>query len=278
MGAKEINTEDRYFEIEDSRCHARISGAGPALVLIHGLGGPLMWQRVTGPLSAHFRVVTIDLPGFGNSDDSGHHHSTADHADFVFHCVDKLNCEAINLCGISYGGQVAATLASRHPEIVGKLILIASTGLMDQPLIFRSELLWGTSKMIIKNTFLRSEMLMCRMGTRSFYYIRNRPTDLCARFYEQLRSDGSRNAWLNALFNIFSEKEGLNISLQSINTPTLVVWGQNDDTVPLHFAEEFHRAIAGSGLIQYEECGHSVPLEKPEELTSDILRFCKCAD
>jgi pimeloyl-ACP methyl ester carboxylesterase len=116
------------------------------------------------------------------------------------------------------------------------------------------------------------------MGTRSFYYIHNRPTDLCARFYTQLCNDGSRNAWLDALFNIFSEKEGLNESLHSINMPTLVVWGKNDETVPPQFAEEFHRAIAGSELIYYDECGHSVPLEKPEELTSDILRFCKCAD
>jgi pimeloyl-ACP methyl ester carboxylesterase len=277
MVTQEINSEDRHLDVDGIRSHVRISGAGPTLVLIHGLGGPLMWQKVMEPLSAHFQVITIDLPGFGDSASPGRHFSTSDHADFVSHCLNRLNCESINLCGISYGGQIAAMLASRHRTIVKKLILIASTGLMEQPLMFRNELLWATLKAIIKNTFLRSEALMCKMGTRSFYYIHNRPIDLCARFFAQLHSNGRRDAWLDSFFNVFSEKETIAGILPLINAPTLIVWGENDDTVSPEFAEEFHRAIIGSSLVRYKECGHSVPLEKPEELVGDIIKFCNCA-
>jgi pimeloyl-ACP methyl ester carboxylesterase len=276
MGTQEIDTGDRYFNIYGLRCHARISGAGPPLVLIHGLGGPLMWQRISDLLAEYFQVIVIDLPGFGDSDSPEGNCSTEKNADFIIQCIEQLRCGRVNVCGISFGGQIAATMASGHRANVDKLILIASTGLMDQPLLLRNEILWATSKKIIKNTFLRSEMLMCRMGARSFYYIHNRPTDLCSQFFIQLCRNGNREAWLNALHNAFSEKQAFLRSLSSIDTPTLIIWGENDDTVSSHFAEEFHSAIVGSDVIRYGECGHSVPLEKPEELTGDIVKFCKC--
>jgi pimeloyl-ACP methyl ester carboxylesterase len=118
---------------------------------------------------------------------------------------------------------------------------------------------------------------MCKMGTRSFYYIHNRPIDLCTRFFAQLQSNGQRDAWLDSFFNVFSEKETITGILPLINMPTLIVWGENDDTVPPELAEEFQRAIIGSNVVRYKECGHSVPLEKPEELVGDIIKFCNCA-
>src|SRR5437879_5313082 len=63
-----VSLTDRYVRIGGLKVHLHEGGRGTSLLLIHGLGGPLMWQRVLVPLSKRFRVMAVDLPGFGDSD------------------------------------------------------------------------------------------------------------------------------------------------------------------------------------------------------------------
>src|SRR2546426_10603487 len=63
-----VSFTDRYVRTGGLKVHLLEGGMGTPLLLIHGFGGPLMWQRVLGPLSKRFRVMAVDLPGFGDSD------------------------------------------------------------------------------------------------------------------------------------------------------------------------------------------------------------------
>ncbi|MFI5251403.1 MAG: alpha/beta fold hydrolase [Bacteroidota bacterium] len=276
MGTQEITSEDRFIDIDGIRTHLRIKGTGQPLVLVHGLGGPLMWQKIFDPLARHFQVVILDLPGYGDSNPPQKNFSTDDYAGFLYRCIGELNLKKIHLCGISYGGHISATFAAHHGNIIDSLILIGSTGLMPRPFFLLNNFLLAPSIFFIDHIILRSELIMCRMGARSFYNIGNRPSDLCHQFFIQLSKDGRRKIWLNSLQNIFSDQLKFRKILAALRVRTLIVWGENDMTASHEYAEEFHRLIAGSTIITYGKCGHSVPLEYPEELCTDILNFINC--
>ena len=114
---------------------------------------------------------------------------------------------------------------------------------------------------------------MCRMGARSFFDISNRPAGLCHEFYIQLSAAGKREAWVRCLNNAYAERKNIEQYARELKVPALLVWGEDDRTVRVKHARAFHRRIAGSVMVTYAECAHSVPLEKPELLCNDIVEF-----
>src|SRR5579862_6255020 len=171
--------QNHFLQISGIRTHISRLGAGKPLVLVHGLGGPLMWQRVVVPLAQSFDIITIDLPGFGESDSPTHNFSTQEYADFLLATLDRLDIPKATLAGISYGGQICAHFAYKYPVRTERLVLIASTGLMRERFVFKSDVLWFALSKLISATALRSERFLCRSARRSFYNIESRPSDLC---------------------------------------------------------------------------------------------------
>jgi pyruvate dehydrogenase E2 component (dihydrolipoamide acetyltransferase) len=102
-------------------------GDGPPLVLLHGVAtNRLIWRHVTGPLSAHRRVIAVDVPGFGASAPAGPGFALDAVADRL---VERLALDAFDLVGHSLGGAVAVAVAARHPGTVRRLVLVAPAGL-----------------------------------------------------------------------------------------------------------------------------------------------------
>lgn len=271
----EVEIENRFLKIDGIRSHVQIAGTGPDFVLVHGLGGPLMWQKVIEPLAQNFRVIVIDLPGFGDSDPPEKSLSAIEHADFLSRCLVELGCERVNLCGISYGGQVAALCAIRHPAGMKNLVLLCSTGLINPPMFLQSNFVWRITRGVLRNTVLRSEYFLCRLGARSFYNRMARPDDLCSKFFTQLSRIGGRETWLDTFRNSFSGENELRSCIAHLQISTLIIWGENDITVPIKYAKEFRRHIPHSKLIKYEKCAHSIPLETPERFCKDVVEFLK---
>lgn len=268
-----MNVDRHFIIIEGVRTHVAESGSGTPLVLIHGLGGPLMWQRVIEPLASHFHVIVIDLPGWGESDCPPFPYSTGMYADFLVQLLDHLNVQKALLAGISYGGQIAATIAGKNPGRAERLVLICCTGLSTESLLFRSKSIWPIFSSVARYTALRNQSLMCILGRRSFHDIRSRPPDLCHEFFRQLSGAGKREAWLNGLRNVYFPDDTFPADLAHIRVPTLIIWGKNDRTVPMDAAAQFHRNITNSTLKLFPECGHSVPLERPKELLDAVVEF-----
>ncbi len=269
-----MNGQHHFLSIDNCKIHVEEVGEGKPLLLIHGLGGSLMFQRVIEPLSKHFRVLVLDLPGFGDSESSGKSFSTNDHAEFVAQVLQHFSFDKTILVGISYGGQVAATFASNYPECVERLALVCSTGLVQTSFIISNKLLWKVFSFLVKQFVLTNQTLLCKLGSRSFYDIASRPKDLCKKFFEQLSKPGHREAWLNCFYNVFTGGEEFNQRLKEVQTPTLILWGENDITVKPEFGKEFQRLIPNSSFQIFSECVHSVPLEKPEEFVEAVIAFC----
>lgn len=256
----------RFLTVDGIRTHILDAGSADPVVLVHGLGGPLMWQRVVPLLRTRHRIILIDLPGFGESDTPPRAYSPSDYVHHVVHCLDVLQISRADLAGISYGGQISAELAADFPDRVRRLFLMCSTGLMEEQILASNTALWKTFATLAKCTVLRSRRLMCRFGKRSFYSPASRPADLCGQFYRQLCRPGARDAWLNAFRSSFVGKGRFMELLRKISAPTLIVWGERDSTVSPRYAAMFHELIAGSSVLMLPECAHSIPLEKPEEL------------
>ncbi len=275
---EEVTSNGHFTVVEGIRTHVRRAGKGKTLILLHGLGGPLMWQRVETPLSRYFEVVIIDLPGYGLSWSPSKRYSTEDYVNFLRCFLDIEGIQtAIWIC-VSYGGQIAVNFAYRYPERVKKIVLISSTGLSPQAFLIARFPIWNILAGLLKFTVMQSRRVICFLSSLSFYDIRQRPAGLCEKFFEQLRLTGHRDAWLNMLRNICARDRMFSKRLLELQTPSLIIWGKHDRAIPLKFAYAFHRLLTGSQLEVFPECAHSVPLEKPTELCEAVMRFANNND
>ena len=277
MGWK-VKRAEHFLTVRGLRTHVVESGVGEPLVLVHGLSGPLMWQRVVEPLSDHFHVIVVDLPGWGDSECSRQRFSAKMYSDFLIQLLDILEVKKAILAGISYGGQISVEAAYQAPGRIEKLILICSTGLSGRNRLLENDISWWIISRTAKCTVLRSRSLMCLLARRSFYDTGTRPRDLCEQFSRQLSQIGKRDAWLNGLRNTLVPGVAFERELLQIRIPTLIIWGENDRTIPVGIAKRFEDSLPDSTLKVFSKCAHSVPLEKPEELCEAIIDFHMITD
>src|ERR1700687_58243 len=124
------NSEYSHFaEIDGVRVHYQEKGVGTPLVLIHGFtSSTYSWKDVFEPLSKNFRVIAVDLKGFGFSSKPDGDYTRRAQALLVAHLLDYLKIERTWLCGNSMGGEVSLNFALQNPQRVAGLILIDSGG------------------------------------------------------------------------------------------------------------------------------------------------------
>ena len=260
-----------------TRTRIESEGNGPPLILLHGLGGPLIWQRVSPLLAGSFRVITVHLPGFGESEGPVEPLTTEGAVSCVTALADLLGLENFSCCGTSWGGEVAARVAAAAPSRVSRLILVNSIGFdrasgrVMPPLLDRivASKMFGNAASLI----LRSERLACLIGRRSFHDPALRPPGYCRDVHRQIMYERHRKSLTGALRSIAAEPSRAASIVASRSLPVLVVAAANDAILT-------HRAapalLSGAPHARFElipGCGHSLPLEKPEALADLLRRF-----
>src|SRR5574341_1252115 len=119
----------RFADIDGVRVHYQEKGSGAPLVLIHGYtASTFVWKDVFEPLSEQFRVIAVDLKGFGFSGKPDGDYTRRAQGELVVRLLDHLKIDRAILCGNSMGGEVSLNAAARHPERVSALILVDSAG------------------------------------------------------------------------------------------------------------------------------------------------------
>lgn len=243
------------------------------MLLVHGLGGPAMWERVTPLLAAGHDVIVPHLPGFGESPPAGLPLSADDHALVLGRLLDEAGTGDVTVVGISYGGEIAAILAAllgaARPDRIRSLVLICPTGSRPHsPLLrtnfaqrmFRPFIRWALTRAWISDTLSR----------RSFFAISSRPQDLVRRYLDWLRQPGRADVLADTIGDVWSRGESLPGVVGRLMVPVRVVWGADDRTIPAGAARALEAARPGMRMTVIPRCGHSVPLEKPEELSAII--------
>jgi len=129
----------RFVDVPGARLHVRESGHGPAVLLVHGLGGQSAHfdYGVADALAQHYRVIAVDRPGAGHSQRGP---ATPADVSTLAALIDQLGLVRPTVAGHSLGGAIALTLALNHPDKVGALALVAPlTHVQDSaPAVFRA--------------------------------------------------------------------------------------------------------------------------------------------
>ena len=255
--------------------HYTDEGSGYPVLLIHGFGGSLRnFSKLADNLKGQFRVIRIDLPGFGLSDfpDMGDKPDYIKmYHDYLTFMFDTLHLDSVYVMGNSMGGGVACIAAADHPDKVKKLVLLGSAG-YD-----------------VAN--ISGKLFMFKYKSVGHIFDKGMPMFMSESGLEKCFADKSKvdpRVW--RLNNQFTNREG-NIQnmlaiarsnqvpdsgiIKKVQCPTLIVWGKEDEIIPVEHAAKFHRDIKNSRVIIYDPCGHTPMMEKTEDLTKDFLQFVK---
>ncbi len=252
----EPERQETFVEVGSQRARVVEAGAGDPVVVLHGWGGRIESMRpVIDCLSGSFRTIAVDLPGFGESPLPSGVWGTADYAVFVRDVLASRAVERAHFVGHSYGAKTSLYLAATHPKLVDKLVLQASSGLRNAPSL----------KARSKRALSKAARTAGKVGgpgerVRDAVYRRIQSTDY--------RDAGALRPILVKVVN-----EDLGDLLPRVRSSTLLIWGSEDDAVPLGHARTMERDIPDAGLVVFEGAGHFAYLDEPDRFCVVVRQF-----
>lgn len=264
-----------FIYIGRNRVHVQSSGDiyNPPLILLHGMGASLYaWDKVAPELRKHFYVISIDLPFHGLTGPAAIGNCQPSQvAQFVFAVMDKLDITKADVAGNSWGGQIALEMARSNSDRVNRVVLIDAAGLdappsqaakMAENPIGRLILTHFTSPFMVRRT-LKQTMADPKLVTN----------DLVAQFVVLNRREGNRAGALNCRRASRLALQNSTNSYASVKQPTLILWGKQDQLIPVANAMRFSRQIPNSSLQIYENAGHLPMQEVASEVAGDMELF-----
>ena len=266
-----------FIKWRGSEIHYTDEGQGIPVVMIHGFGGSFLnWNKLDARMNSEYRVIRVDLPGFGLSDlpepDGAKTDFVQQYRDFMTFFIDTLHLDSLYVVGNSMGGMMAWGTAADHPDKVKKLVLLAAAGYDLENI---SNNVARFMKMpFIRSFFLRGLPLSSSEGSAKKVY-----ADTTKINHESVRNNNmmwNRDGNIKAACDIVSCGIYPDSTLiTKIQCPTLIIWGKQDQIVPVDHAYRFQRDIKGSQLLIYDTCGHCAMMERPDETAAAIKAFFK---
>jgi pimeloyl-ACP methyl ester carboxylesterase len=277
LEAKYALPPSQFLTLPDgTRAHVRDRGPrdAPALVLIHGSNASLFtWEPWVKRLSVQFRIVTLDLPGHGltGAVPNGDYTQEA-MVNFIDEVVSMLGLHKFAIGGNSMGGRASVLFTIKHPERITSLVLVDSGGLPTKqteptPLVYQlmgipvaNRLLLHITPRSVVVDALNSAVVHKEIIT----------DEMIDRYWDFIRMSGTREA---TIIRSRIRDKRIRDEIPDIKTPTLILWGEDDRTIPVEAAYAFHTAIAGSKLIVYPHTGHIPQEEVADQSAADLRAF-----
>jgi pimeloyl-ACP methyl ester carboxylesterase len=263
-----------FAEVDGVRIHYQEKGNGTPLILIHGYtSSNYSWKEVFEPLSKTFRVIAPDLKGFGFSGKPDGDYSRRAQALLITHLLDKLGIDTAWLAGSSMGGEVALNVAITNPQRVAGLILIDSAGVPvagSGSLAPRYLLVPVVGPALIAFA-LRSDKLVREGLIKSFYDDRKVTDERVAAYYLPLQTRGGQLAALRARTQ--AGQFPVEPELPKLAVPTLILWGREDELIPLEAGRKLNSLIKNSRLVIIDNCGHLPQEEMPQRVIDELTGF-----
>ena len=252
-------------------------GRGPALLLIHGLGGNWQnWQANLESLARRHRVIVPDLPGFGSSPAYRGAVTMTRYADTLVELLDMLGIEQATFVGNSMGGLLSIEAALRHPDRVRAAMLACSGGIPLTTLRHRAVLRPGA---LALNTMLRPGRIrrtaLARRGIRQAIAARivHQPHRIEARYLIEVL-DGIGARAFGPVLRAALTYDARQYATQ-LNCPTLIVWGRHDRLLPLWMGQQLHHLIQDSEFVVWDDAGHCPMIEHPTRFNELIDNFTR---
>ncbi len=253
-----------YAELPGVRLHYEEAGAGPPLVLLHGIGASRSdWEYNVPAFARHYRVITPDLRGFGQSERSGNY-GVATFAGDIWALLELLKVERFNLIGHSMGGAVALQMAVDRPERIERLIA-ADTLPSFQTNTFGKRILFAYRFLMMG--VLGPQRLSRAVAAKLF------PGPNQQALRDRATAGGmanDRGVYLETLRQLL----GWSVleQLGRLTMPVLVLAAEHDYFPPSD-AEAFAKALHDARLKIFAGMHHALPLETPQAFNTAVLRF-----
>tara|TARA_X000000368_G_scaffold370069_1_gene318976 strand:+ start:984 stop:1955 length:972 start_codon:yes stop_codon:yes gene_type:complete len=287
LEAKYATGSSQFLDLSDgARIHFRDEGKAesPVIVLLHGFNGSLFnFERLVPLLANDFRLISIDLPGFGLTGATpAADYTTEGFINAVTKLTDELGIEKFSIAGNSMGGGVAWRYALEYPAKVEGLILLASSGVGSKEDVKKFEerenntpIVWKLMGSDLLKKFLHyyTPKFFATEGLkRSVYDQQFADADHANQFHDLVLLQGSRNAILSMTMGGRRKMHGPE-SLSKINAPTLVIHGEEDNIIGFERSLVFKENIDNAEMKIYPKIGHLPMYEDPARTADDILKF-----
>ena len=238
-------------------------GTGEPLLILHDELGHPGWLRYHQALAQHFTLYIPSCPGFGKSEPLDWIMNMRDMAGWYLQALDDLGLSQVNAMGFSLGGWLAAEMATMCPHQFKKLVLVDAAGIRP-PFGDIFDMFLVMAKEFIAAGYLD------HASTEEFQQVcPDTPSPEQVETWEIAREEACRLSWkpymyYPALPHLLRRLKGL---------PTQIIWGRQDQIVPLSAADVYHKSIEGSQLAILDNCGHHPEIEKCDEFTALVHRF-----
>ncbi len=233
--------QDLWWKDGDVSVHAVVQGEGEPVLLLHGWGGRAdSFKPVAEGLETARKVYRIDFPGFGESGTPGTVWDVTDYAESLARWMKAQGLEKTDIVAHSFGGRVSIVLSASYPELVGKLVLVDSAGIIPK-----------------RTLGYRIRVALAKAGKS----VLNLPGLRGSRLEKTLRRlTGSAdyrdlNGTMREIF-VKVINQDLEPFLTRIQASTLLVWGENDKDTPVSFGQTMEKKIPDAGLVILPGAGH----------------------
>jgi pimeloyl-ACP methyl ester carboxylesterase len=272
-------------EVEEGRLYYEVSGEGHPLVLIHGAWGSHDWWRWQVPeLSRQYQIVSLDVRGHGRSSPLKTAYSVEGFAEDLDILLEGIGIDETVLVGWSMGGMIAMQYCLHYPAKVKALILIATRGHRNPKLKRRIVLQYLQARLRLLMDFTaprKYDRAAERFPGPSAVWLEREvekmlsptaPKEVHDWVMSQIREKPSQNYFevAKSFWNW-----GLGDELKRIGVPALIMVGEKDNRTPPRFSRLLHHMIPEARLVIVEDAGHCLPLEHPERVNGEIIRFLK---
>ena len=271
LAPKYAASPSKFIEVKGLKIHYRDQGKGYPIVLIHGTGASLhTWDEWTEELIKNYRVIRLDLPAYGlTGQDPQKRYSSLDYVNILDAFLDQLGVKEFHLGGNSLGGLVSWLYSSYHDQKVNKLLLLNPSGFPfdSTPMVIK------LAKIPILNLFIRyiTPKSFVKKNLKEVYYnddlITNKTID---RYYDLTLFEGNRDAFID---RSLIEREDYTDRLSLIQSPALVLWGENDEWIPVEDSEKFKAHLNNIKVVIMPKTGHIPMEERPKESVAIALNF-----
>lgn len=267
------DSEMLYKVINNTKIAYVKKGQGFPLLLVHGfMASSYCFKGIIEDLSKNNTVYAVDVPGFGFSDKSlGVDYRRSSLANIVYEFMKSEGIKKFDLLGHSMGGEISIHMAINYPESINKLILVSSAGCQDIKVMPN----WVVEipklcNFLIKNIFMT-------------YYVQKisfEATVIDRKKYDKdifytIFSTSKLNMPPKTLRKLTEQSDDCNVlpKLRFIKNKTLIIWGEEDNVVPVKLAYKIRELMSDSKLVVMKNCKHNPYIEKPGEFLEILKGF-----
>ncbi|MBI2720629.1 MAG: alpha/beta hydrolase [Bacteroidetes bacterium] len=244
-------------------------GKGKAVVLLHGfLGSHKIWESTIKDLSRSYRVISIDLPGHGNTACFGYAHSMDLMAKCVKAVMDHLGLKKYVLIGHSMGGYVSLAFADLFPDHLRGMCLYHSTALADTE-EKKTERMRAIKAVKANRRVYTKNAIKNLFASKNLKYLKDEIS-----FASKIAKGTGQQGIIAALHGL-KDRPSRDIILGLVKYPIMMVIGEHDNVLPAQQLLEQSQIINNKTILYLEHDGHFGFLESPRQSNKELRKFLR---